>query len=1103
MTFMRPWEGREEPAPRPYLRAPHCSPDGEQIAFVYAGDIWSVPRGGETSDRQTARLLVSHSGYNDRPRFSPDGRRLAFTSRRTGNGDLYCLDEAGGIRRLTHHDGFDGLECWSADGAWLWFTASRSARGTGLYQVSVEGGAAFPIFEEPYEAFSQVALAPDGQRLALMNNGDPWWRRGPNPSAASQIWIARVEGPGHAPRDWEKVVDAPCRNAWPMWRPDGAGLFFISDRDGVENLWYQSLEGGAHPSAEAVTHCREGRMLRPCITPDGREVLFERDFGLWCADLRTGEVRPLEIRVHPVESRTPTTHFRQGDRLSDLALSPDGRKVIFIAHGKLFADFADKTDRPRNDSFPVSDTASRESQPSWHPSSTSVVYLSDRDGESDLYRYDFITREEKRLTQSDGPCYAPQHSPDGKLIAYYQRPDEIRLLETETGRDRPFIRFRFPFAVPGHPSFTWSPDSHWLAFGGQNERFFANVYVQRIDETEARPVTFLSNIELSDILWSPDGRFILFSTGHHRVESQVARVDLRPPAPRFREEEFARLFEAPRPPENEKETERRGDGATVREAEPGPSAPSGSPPARAEEEPANGQESTPVPAAAPSPPEPVEIVFEGIRDRLRFLTPVSLHCAARRISPDGKQLVYVAHVDGKPNLWARSLEEERRDEPATQLTATTGGKGAVWFAPDGKKIHFLDDSRIYWRPFPKGDVKSLEVAAEFDVDFHREKRHIFREAWSLMRDHFYDPNFHGADWNALFLRFWPVILGATRTEDLHEMINLMVGELRASHLGAGGGEEPPNDGYLGLLFDPAEQAATGALRVVEVLADGPAAVVAEPVRAGEYLVAIDGEPIGPEVNLWQRLRYRVGKRVLLSLNDRPERERAREVAVRPINAQEHDRLRYREWVRGNAAYVDRVSQGRLGYVHVRAMTFDCYTQLLVDLDAQTHGKEGVVVDVRFNGGGYVAPFILDLLQRRSYDRSVYRKEIFTSSVNLAGGRILDRPTIVITNEHSGSNTEMFSEGYRTLGLGQVVGRPTMGAVIWTWGWQFLDGSWFRLPRIEVQTLAGENLEGAARPVDFDVEQPIGEWHPDPARRRDRQLDEAVHRLFERIERSRS
>jgi tricorn protease len=231
------------------------------------------------------------------------------------------------------------------------------------------------------------------------------------------------------------------------------------------------------------------------------------------------------------------------------------------------------------------------------------------------------------------------------------------------------------------------------------------------------------------------------------------------------------------------------------------------------------------------------------------------------------------------------------------------------------------------------------------------------------------------------------------------------------------------------------------------------------------------------------------------VNDRPETEGARQVSVRPIDAGAYDRLVYRDWVRQNADYVEKASGGRLGYVHVRAMNFECYSQLLIDLDSQTHGRDGVVVDVRFNGGGYVAPFILDVLQRRSYDRSVYRGVAMTSSVNLAGGRILDRPTIVLTNEHSGSNTEMFSEGYRTLGLGKVVGRPTAGAVIWTSGWQLLDGSSFRLPRIQVATLEGENLEGTARPVDFDVEQPLGERD----RGIDRQLDEAVKRLLEQID----
>src|SRR5262249_24381714 len=208
----------------------------------------------------------------------------------------------------------------------------------------------------------------------------------------------------------------------------------------------------------------------------------------------------------------------------------------------------------------------------------------------------------------------------------------------------------------------------------------------------------------------------------------------------------------------------------------------------------------------------------------------------------------------------------------------------------------------------------------------------------------------------------------------------------------------------------------------------------------------NGEPVGAGFNLVKTLKHGVGKRIVLQLNDRPDLERAREAAVRPSNGGVHDRLSYREWARKNAGYVERESGGRLGYVHVRAMLFEYYPQLLVDLDVQQHGKEGVLVDVRFNPGGYVAPFILDLLLRRSYDRSVYRGEVMTSSVNLAGGRILDRPTIVLTNEHSGSNAEMFAEGYRALGLGKVVGKPSAGAVSWATGWQLVDGAGFGVRR---------------------------------------------------------
>ncbi|MBC8075648.1 MAG: peptidase S41, partial [Chloroflexales bacterium] len=338
--------------------------------------------------------------------------------------------------------------------------------------------------------------------------------------------------------------------------------------------------------------------------------------------------------------------------------------------------------------------------------------------------------------------------------------------------------------------------------------------------------------------------------------------------------------------------------------------------------------------------------------------------------------------------------------------------------------------------------------------------------------------------------------------DLHAILRLMLGELRASHLdvsisGAGAGG---SDGYTGLRFDPHELAERGALRVAEVVADSPAALALDlagdpsPVRVGEYLLAVDNAPIPAGTSLDALLSRSVGRRVLLRLAESPASD-PRQVALRPTDGASYERLRYRAWVSASKAYVARASGDRLGYVHIPQMSYNAYQQFLADLDAETHSKAGVVVDVRNNGGGHTATFILDVLLRPSVLRSSFRGRRSVDDAHMAGNRVLGRPTVLVTNEHSGSNTEMLSESYRRLGLGPVVGKPTAGAVIWTWSTRLLDGSLLRLPRMRITTPEGEDLEGHGRPVDVDADKPLGEW----ARGIDRQLDAAVAALLARIE----
>jgi C-terminal processing protease CtpA/Prc len=374
---------------------------------------------------------------------------------------------------------------------------------------------------------------------------------------------------------------------------------------------------------------------------------------------------------------------------------------------------------------------------------------------------------------------------------------------------------------------------------------------------------------------------------------------------------------------------------------------------------------------------------------------------------------------------------------------------------------------------------------------------MFDESWRLLRDYFYDPTFSGLDWSEARRQFTPLAAGAQTYGDLLAVLNLMVGELRASHLGAlPAGSGASQQGYLGLLFDPTEQASSGRLRVAAVIPDSPAALAGNGVRInpGDELLAVNGIAIGPDTNLDQLLQRTAGRRVQLRVAPGAGGD-PRDFAVRPIGPGQYSKLRYRAWVYANEAYVHRVSGGRLGYVHIRRMDEESYQQFLTDLDSEAYSKAGVVIDVRFNPGGNTAFFILDVLARRSVLLKTFRDRPPVDAAYFHGSRVLNRPTILVINEESHSNAEIMAEGYRRLGLGKVVGRPSAGAVIGTNNHQLIDGTSFRLPHIKSATPEGEDLEGTGRAVDLDVELPVGE----SARGADRQLDAAVAALLAQID----
>ena len=1095
-------------APMPSLTQPAISPDGKEIAFASGGDIWTVPSaGGE------AHLLVSDPADDSRPLYSPDGKRLAFVSTRTGGGDIYILTFATGeLQRLTFSDAPSNLDAWSRDGQWIYFTSGADdVGGQGdIFRVRSTGGTPLEVSRERYINEFESAPSPDGRQIALVAKGissSQWWRHGHAHIDETELWLKPLAAPSATDAGYHLLIPADAKHAWPMWSPDGRAIFFMSDRGsggaaGAENIWQADAASGA---AKPVTHFSSGRCLWPTIAYDGRTVVFERHFGVWKLDTGTGKAEQVHVELRGAPSSTGVTHTPV-TQWSGLALSPDGRKLAVVGHGDVFATGAKEGGEAQR----LTITDSAESDPRWSPDSAEVVYRSERDGGSSLYVYNFGTQAERALTHGSDIDLAPTWSPDGKQLAFLRNRRELHVLTLAGMRDRTVATGELD-----DTALVWSPDSHWLVYVPTGTNGFTNLWAAPADgSAPARAISFLANGEnASHIAWSPDGKYILFDTSQRAEEPQLARIDLIPHVPSFREDQFRDLFRkqstpgAPDSPEQRPARTRTSPGETHPEtpAETAPepektTPPDDNTPAATDTNPGRGR-----PNAPKKPVEPTRIVFEGIRERLTLLPIGGLGVRYPVISPDGKTLAFLAEVAGQENIYTYSLDELAR-EPASprQLTSTAGSKAELAWTPDSKAIYFLEGgggrqggssgergAGVRTVALETRTPKPINISAAVDIDFDREKMVVFDEAWTTLDHRFFRADFNGQNWTALRKEWQPYIAGARTGPELRRDINLLIGELDTSHSGISRPSQPEvRTGRLGLRFEREPFENSGALIVREIVPLGPAALDGS-IHVGDRLVAVGGAPITPSTNLDSLLQDKAARRVVLSIAPGGDLTKKHDVAVRPVPLQVEAGLLYRGWVESRRAYVDRISHGQLGYVHLPAMGDTDLAQLYLDLDVLNQAKKGVVVDVRNNNGGYVNGRVIDVFARKNYLLMTPRDETTEPSRQALGQRALGLPTVLVTNESTLSDGEDFTEGYRALGLGKVVGAPTAGWIIFTGAQRLIDGSSVRVPGDRIRTLADKDMEGHPRPVDVEVLRTLGETEAGT----DVQLDKAVETLL--------
>jgi Tol biopolymer transport system component/C-terminal processing protease CtpA/Prc len=1038
---------------------PSVSPDHSEIAFLLGGDIWSVPSSGGV-----AHLLADTGGTAERPLFSPDGKRLAFVSTRRGNVGIQVLDLDGGrLHRVTYDDAPPELDAWSADGRYLYFASAERtiAYQTAIRRVPADGGTPVDVRAEAYVNQMDAAPAPDGSALAYVRNGfDQWWRHGHSHIDQTSILI---EHP--ASHSFESITHGQSEDRWPMWSSDGSVLYFASDRGGREAIWKSA--GG---TLRAVTPDSAGHLVYPTISRDGRLIAFERDLEIWTYDTQSGVTSRVSIEPRGLSTTVQPSRESQSGSFGAFDLAPDGKKLAFIARGRMFA--ADASDGGEAVPARVRDLAAAD-EPAWSHDSRSVAFVLDRGDEQAIATYVFPDGPEKIITPPGHHDDYPHWSPDGTKLEFLRDGRELHVLDVATHADRILARGTFdrrPFGEEDDVAF--SPDGSWLAYVDNPPGGFSNAYIVPAAGGAAHAVTALPNTNTGPLVWAPDGERLYLTTSQRTEDGVVAQVDLIPRAPRFREDTFRHLFdESPLKPEH-----------TV------PASPAPRPSTAA----------SPSPAPSPSPEatatERTRIDFNGIEQRVTLLQ-TGVDVARVVVTADGKTLILDANAAGQQNLYSFSVDETSADERvATQLTNTSGSKGRIRVAPDGKSVVYQDDGR-FWRVGVDGkDAKPLGVSASFDVDFEHDKRVVFAQVWSTLDRWYADPHFHGTDWAAERRKYEPYALAAHTRAEFARIVSLMIGELNSSHSGfrerTPGGDMPAPIGQLGATFDPVAYERDGKLRFSDIVPLGPLAL-AGGVKVGDQLEAVDGVAVDPHTDVSALLANTAGKRTELRIASGGTSAATRTVVVLPVDVDTDHTLRYRQWVAGRRAYVERLSGGKIGYVHLADMELGTLQKFFTDLDVQNREKRGVVIDIRNNEGGFVDPYAIDVLARREYLRFRSRFGNDAPPRTALGQRALDKPTVLVVNEHTLSDGENFTEGYRRLHLGRVVGVPTAGWIIFTSESGLADGSQMRIPSTSVLTDDGVDMELHPRPVDITVDtSPAASERGD-----DPQLDAAVRVLL--------
>ena len=1042
-----------------WLRNSAISPDGSTVAFTYKGDIYTVPSAGGRATR-----LTVDPAFDGAPLWSPDGKRLAFSSDRRGSDDIFVMPATGGTPvRITTHSGSETPLAW-LDGSKLLFSARlqpsvSAAQGpfqSQVYVVDVDADSPRPSL---YVSLPMTSASADAAGRILYGDKKGYediLRKHERSSGTSDIWLKDGD-------KYTKLTAFTGHDMNPVW---GAGdtYYYVSEEDGTLNVWSNNLAGNAR---RQLTHFQRHPVRTLSAATDGT-LAFSWNGELYLQKPGS-EPRKIDVEIVGDDYDPDLVKRYVNAGATAMSVSPNGEEVAFVLRGDVYVTSVKYETTKR-----ITNTPAQERNVEFAPDGKSLVYDSDRDGHWRLFIAKAKDDKEKLLTYAteivEEPLYEcatsaqqPHFSPDGKKVAFLENRTTLKVIDVKSKKVKTALDGKFNYSyVDGDVEFSWSPDSKWLlasyiGIGGWNNK---DVALVKADGSEVVDLTESGYVDANP-KWALDGKAFTYETGRYGMKnhgswgntSDIVMMVLDGEAwDKFNltEEEKA-LAEAADKDKKDDDDDKDKDSTEVKIEK----------------------------------VKALKFDLDNRKYRRICLTDMSGFIGDYYLSPDGEKFYYTMYSpEGEANLYAKDMKKGE-----TRLLARNISGG---FMPDAKgdNLYVLSGSGMSKISLPSGSSEAISFSADYNRHPSLEREYIYDHMLQQVAEKFYDENLHGVDWKGYgedYRRFLPYI---SNNRDFATLLSEILGELNASH--TGGRYYAPQGamtvGELGAFFDQTFDG--NGLKVSEVMARGPLSTTAADVRPGDIITHIDGVAIEAGKDYYPLLEGKVGRKVRLSV-ERKGRKNG-DITVRPVSSGTISSLLYQRWVEHNQHVVDSVSGGRVGYVHVQGMNSSSFSTTYDQVLGKYRNCDAMIVDTRYNGGGWLHNDIAQLFSGKEYVR-------FTPRGQYIGSEPFSqwtKPSVMMVNESNYSDAYGTPFTYQTLGVGELVGAPVPGTMTAVWWETQIDPTLvFGIPQVTCTDLNGTPLENHQLTPDVLIYNAPAEV----LRGYDAQLIEAVQHLLRKVE----